>query len=527
MKSVAIFGGGVAGLTAAHELSPRFQVELFEAGLDLGGRTAGLRIIRPSDKNLLDTLSRIPAGDGGSVADRLRCLSELGVAEPGLPLSRIARQRPEQSQSAFRLVHAVEEFFDGLGARESDLARFAAALLDFMVSCDERRCAEFEARTFWQHIAGERFEPRFQRILAAPRLFGVFDVVEGSARRVGRAVLQRLLNLRRSAGDAVIGGPLQRAWIRRWQDHLAAHRIRFHFAQPLEALKVDPRSKSIARAVAGGEIVSADYYVAALPLHRLRGLISEEIAALDAGLEPLRRPPPAAPTREARPVACAEFELDRQPFTCDGPLILPASPWGLAAIAEPDSTRLSVEISECGTPGSTGRTASECAPEEALDEVWRQLEATLGPGIQAARCAKRALNAPVLHPVQGPRAIDHQPRHFTGLSNLMIAGEQVQASTEAPTMENANEAGRMAANAVFDADGCSRQATLFTRFEETGELVSLARRVDAVRWYGGAAAHFRGLVEQQEALSLSEVKAAQDAYLVEHGLSLEALRLIR
>ena len=38
-KKVAILGGGVAGLTAAHELADRgFQVEIYEKGLQLGGK---------------------------------------------------------------------------------------------------------------------------------------------------------------------------------------------------------------------------------------------------------------------------------------------------------------------------------------------------------------------------------------------------------------------------------------------------------------------------------------------------------
>src|SRR5262245_53797122 len=82
MRNVAIFGGGVAGLTAAHELVERgFQVAPFEQSAAFGGKARsyslpgtgsqgrkdlpaehGFRLFPGFYKHLPDTMKRIPFG---------------------------------------------------------------------------------------------------------------------------------------------------------------------------------------------------------------------------------------------------------------------------------------------------------------------------------------------------------------------------------------------------------------------------------------------------------------------------------
>src|ERR687890_412706 len=92
--TVAVFGGGVAGLTAAHELADRgVSVDIYEArpreaaggkarsikvpGTARGGRAPlpgehGFRFFPGFYRHLPDTMDRIPAGAaGGTVRDHL------------------------------------------------------------------------------------------------------------------------------------------------------------------------------------------------------------------------------------------------------------------------------------------------------------------------------------------------------------------------------------------------------------------------------------------------------------------------
>src|ERR1700757_284566 len=92
MSSVAIFGGGGAGLTVAHELGERgFAVELYERLDKLGGKSRsfgkpktgvggradlpgehGFRFFPGFYRHVPDTMKRIPLVGGGTVLDNLR-----------------------------------------------------------------------------------------------------------------------------------------------------------------------------------------------------------------------------------------------------------------------------------------------------------------------------------------------------------------------------------------------------------------------------------------------------------------------
>ncbi|HSA76142.1 MAG TPA: FAD-dependent oxidoreductase [Nitrosarchaeum sp.] len=88
MKTVAIFGAGIAGLTVAHELSDKgFQVHLYEKSKDVGGFAKSKRVNIPSQEktfpvehswrgyapfyfNAFDVMKNIPCAEG-SVYDNL------------------------------------------------------------------------------------------------------------------------------------------------------------------------------------------------------------------------------------------------------------------------------------------------------------------------------------------------------------------------------------------------------------------------------------------------------------------------
>ena len=95
---VAVFGGGVAGLSAAHELAERgFEVHVYERRLGWGGKARsipvpdsgkegrqplpgehGFRFFPGFYKHVIDTMRRTPSFDGRQVADHLVPTTRVG-----------------------------------------------------------------------------------------------------------------------------------------------------------------------------------------------------------------------------------------------------------------------------------------------------------------------------------------------------------------------------------------------------------------------------------------------------------------
>jgi uncharacterized protein with NAD-binding domain and iron-sulfur cluster len=148
MTRIIIIGGGVAGLTAAHELVERgFAVDVYEARATFGGKArsqpiAGTAVAPRMDlpgehgfrfyprfyQHVIDTMARIPSPDGGTVRDRLVAISEAAIARIGEPYHRFARQHLARP---YEILEALEIFFADLGFDGKDVALFSAKILQY------------------------------------------------------------------------------------------------------------------------------------------------------------------------------------------------------------------------------------------------------------------------------------------------------------------------------------------------------------------------------------------------------------
>ena len=161
-ETVAILGGGVAGLSAAHELAERgFAVTVYEARDLLGGKARSLPRARLGDRraaadlpaehgfrffpgfyrHLPDTMRRIPSRAADGVAGNLVAATRALLAQAGGRNELIgAAHAPGVARRPRRAEPLPARAGDReLGVPAHEHAIFVERLLTLLTSCDERR----------------------------------------------------------------------------------------------------------------------------------------------------------------------------------------------------------------------------------------------------------------------------------------------------------------------------------------------------------------------------------------------------
>src|SRR5262245_13868113 len=153
-NKVVVLGGGVAGLSAAHELIERgFTVEVHEKGPTLGGKAQsntyavggpglplpgehGFRFFPGFYQHLPNTMSRIPFSTS-HVLNNLVTAKQTAVAQETKPLFVFLTHIPNTIQD-WLLV--LDDWFGRaeLGLQPGEAEFFASCLLDFMATCTKR-----------------------------------------------------------------------------------------------------------------------------------------------------------------------------------------------------------------------------------------------------------------------------------------------------------------------------------------------------------------------------------------------------
>jgi uncharacterized protein with NAD-binding domain and iron-sulfur cluster len=304
--------------------------------------------------------------------------------------------------------------------------------------------------------------------------------------------------------DRLLDGPTHDVWVAPWVSHLEDLGVHFHFGARLTAIECSGNRLigGVIETANGAERVEADYYVAALPVERMRPLVTEQILAADPRLAGLAK-------LETAWMTGAQFFLDVPLDVVRGHVVLVDSPWAVTAISQSQfwprtdlrkfgngrvRCVLSAIIANWEASGTYVRKpALACSAEEIREELWCQIKAHighrahgLGRSLQDHNLVDWYLADSIVFQNGRPHNREplfintagswhHRPDAATAIDNLFLAADYVRTNTDLATMESANEAARRATNGILSASGVNappcqiweiREPPLFRRLQE-------------------------------------------------------------
>ena len=222
----------------------------------------------------------------------------------------------------------------------------------------------------------------------------------------------------------------------------------------------------------------ADYYIAALPVEIMSGLVTDEMKALAPSLANL------GSLRTAW-MNGIQFFLKQDVPLDHGHTLYADSPWALTSVSQRQFWQqanlanygdgqvggiLSADISDWETPGILyGKPAMQCTAQEIKDEAWAQIKAHLNvggaepirdenliswfldPDIQFPNPSAATNLEPLL--INTANSLQYRPNADTEIPNLLLASDYVRTYTDLACMEAANEAARRAVNTILTKTG--------------------------------------------------------------------------
>ncbi len=263
MPKVVILGGGVAGLSAAHELIERgFSVDVYEKKpIYLGGKARsvnvpgsdqtganpatdarslpgehGFRFFPGFYRHITDTMRRIPytneAGEKNrhGVYDNLVEVKRVGILRYGkAPISTIVNfpQSLADLESALTLLHQNDT-----GLRHGEARFFATRVWQLMTSCQQRRDLDYEKIGWWEFMEADTHSQAYRSLLVEglTRSLVAANAEFASTKTGGDIFLQLLFNVANPGvhTDRVLNGPTNEVWLYPWEKYLTEKGVKFY-----------------------------------------------------------------------------------------------------------------------------------------------------------------------------------------------------------------------------------------------------------------------------------------------------------
>ena len=413
-RKIVVLGGGVGGLSAAHELIERsgdgveFEIHVYERRDDFVGGKArstpvftkgatgrgplpdvrvaeaasdwhradvhalpgehGFRFFPGFYRHLPDTMKRIPT-DSGTAFDNLTVAKNLLLARSGARDFFMPTGVPHSLEALLAdLREWWQDRHSDLGLTLHQIETFGTKLWRILTMCDDRRLAELETQTWWDYLE-----------VGAPGLGGAYEslLAEGlsrsllannprvaSARTVGNTNIQLIFDVLdpdREA-DRLLDGPTSLAWLTPWRRYLTGHE-NLHIHMGAEVLSIETAEGAVraARIRIDGheEDVTGDHFIAALPVERMAEIVAASPGLMEA--DPALKNIPALKNSTGRMYG-VQFYLTRDVEIVDGHALYVDSPWALTSISEVQFWKGTIDIAQCDDGQSRG-LISVCVSE--------------------------------------------------------------------------------------------------------------------------------------------------------------------
>lgn len=519
MSKVVILGGGVAGLSAAHELLERgFEVEVYESKTIAGGKARsipvpgsgkdgrkdlpgehGFRFFPSFYKHLPDTMKRIPyknpktgISNKDGVYGNLVQATRLGFYQFGqTPLITLAGFPKTLSDwlLIFRDLVASPVKFS-----RSDIIFFATRIFQILTSCEERRTDDYDKLSWWHYIDAENRSKTYQDFFAngLTRSLAAAQGQLASTKTIGTIFIQLFLDMLRprTTSDLLLNGPTNEVWIEPWVSYLTdkdlhTKPVKYLLNSPLKSINCKGRKiYSVTVEIDGKptEIIG-DYYLFAIPVEAMANYITKDLTDIDPSLASI-----VELKQYVRWMNGIQFFLKEDVPMVRGHVAYVDSPWAVTSISQHqfwsdvDLSKygdgkvrgiLSADVSDWFTPGLNGKEANSCTREEIKDEVWKQMK--LSVNVNGKEILKDSnIHAWSLDPdikkVGGkpelsngePLLVNYvctwglRPKANTQVSNMFLASDYVQTFTDIACMEAANEAARRAVNSILSISNLTK-----------------------------------------------------------------------
>ena len=502
-------GGGIAGMSAAHELIERgFDVEIVEKNESyIGGKARselatvgsfnnipgehGFRFFPGFYRHITHTMSRIPFGSG-YVSDNLVSTDIILFARNGADPLKAVAHFPLTTGQVNILFQTVNGGAASTGLTNTEVNAFKNKIFQLLTTSNSRFNDEYEQTGWWYFVDADKYSTTYQNLLANGLTKSLVAAqAETMSTKVGGSIfLQLIYNMADPTlrADRILNGPTNDQFLTPWYNHLISAGVVFHKNHEVTKLNlVNDQIVNIQirdHTTNTDHLATGDYYLMAMPVEKANNLLTSNFKSLDPTLHFI--------SDLAKDVAWmngVQFYLNQDIPISPGHVIHVNSEYAITSISQVQywlpgfdvsvltgglvKGIISIDISDWDTMYN-GFPARNCTETQLIQFIYEQLYNSLiigGVPVLPVNMSSVVVgyhigssiqftpggitnNEPLL--VNKVNSWSKMPKSWSRIKNLFIAGDYTRTNTGLATMEAANESARRAVNCIIDASGTGK-----------------------------------------------------------------------